>query len=284
MDIFEHQVDGKLIHFRRYENGVLTRDVRYYQDGLQRRVAKEFIISNQTWTNTFAYLGFTWQLLFGQNGQGDRELFSDALGIDEHLGKIKSDGVLAFTTDQLGTVANELTSNDKKSMSPYGESFVPEITPSATTQAVTYGYTGRERDHESGLDHHRNRTRDPLLNLFLTEDPKGRDGRDFNLPRYVKNSPLMLIDPYGEDAVEAGLGALLAKLGIDIAEKAAAQTGKAAIAGVAIGSVSALGGIGFLLYGLSPIAYPSPVGAGSDIVPKDTEFRFYNVQPVSPCR
>jgi RHS repeat-associated protein len=38
---------------------------------------------------------------------------------------------------------------------------------------------------------------DPALGRFLSADPIGFGGQDFNLYRYVENNPLRFIDPYG---------------------------------------------------------------------------------------
>ena len=60
-----------------------------------------------------------------------------------------------------------------------------------------YGYTGRERDKETGLQYNRARYYDPSTGAFIGQDPIGFAGGDANLYRYVGNSPFNGIDPTG---------------------------------------------------------------------------------------
>ncbi len=74
-----------------------------------------------------------------------------------------------------------------------------EITPSSTNYLENpYAFTGRELDPETGLYFYRARYYDPNVGKFISEDPIGIDGGDFNLYRYVRNNPLNFTDPTGE--------------------------------------------------------------------------------------
>ena len=57
----------------------------------------------------------------------------------------------------------------------------------------------------------------PDTGRFLSEDPTGFGGRDYNLYRYVSNSPINYIDPSGliglVDPVESGAGSALITTG-----------------------------------------------------------------------
>jgi RHS repeat-associated protein len=59
------------------------------------------------------------------------------------------------------------------------------------------GFTGREHDSETGLIYYRARYMDPVLGRFTSEDPIGFAAGDFNVARYVGNSPLNWVDPSG---------------------------------------------------------------------------------------
>jgi RHS repeat-associated protein len=59
-----------------------------------------------------------------------------------------------------------------------------------------YSFTGREHDSETGLYFYRARYYDAEAGRFISEDPAGlKDG--VNPFIYVKNRPIMLVDPFG---------------------------------------------------------------------------------------
>jgi RHS repeat-associated protein len=60
-----------------------------------------------------------------------------------------------------------------------------------------FGFTGRERDDESGLYFYRARYYDPAIGQFVSEDPIGFEAGDANLHRYVGNGPTNSVDPSG---------------------------------------------------------------------------------------
>jgi RHS repeat-associated protein len=60
-----------------------------------------------------------------------------------------------------------------------------------------YLWTGRELDTLTGLQYNRNRWYDPTLGRWLSEDPIGFWGGDYNLGRYVRNSVAVFTDPDG---------------------------------------------------------------------------------------
>ena len=60
-----------------------------------------------------------------------------------------------------------------------------------------FGYTGRERDQEAGLNYHRARYYDPTVGEFIGEAPIGFEAGDANLYRYAGNSPVIYVDPSG---------------------------------------------------------------------------------------
>jgi RHS repeat-associated protein len=64
-----------------------------------------------------------------------------------------------------------------------------------------FGFTGREFDSESHLYYYRARYYDPKLGRFISEDPIGFYGEDFNIFRYVGNNPLRFKDPSGKGPV-----------------------------------------------------------------------------------
>ncbi|CAA6822148.1 MAG: Unknown protein [uncultured Sulfurovum sp.] len=59
-----------------------------------------------------------------------------------------------------------------------------------------YGYTGREIE-TNDLYYYRARYYDPMTQRFLSLDPIGFSSGDFNFYRYVGNSPVSFVDPFG---------------------------------------------------------------------------------------
>src|SRR5262249_32582163 len=60
-----------------------------------------------------------------------------------------------------------------------------------------YGYTGRERDDDTGFQFNRNRYYDVATGRWVNPDPSGFSASNHNLYRYVGNNPTNLVDPSG---------------------------------------------------------------------------------------
>jgi RHS repeat-associated protein len=70
-----------------------------------------------------------------------------------------------------------------------------------------YGFQSRERDQETQLNYHRNRYYNPSIGRWISEDPIGFEGGDYNLNRFVGNGPTNGTDPYGEQVRRRRFGA-----------------------------------------------------------------------------
>ena len=92
--------------------------------------------------------------------------------------------------------ATLLQADWSKTLGPDGQPGTPD---DGTTSnfATTTLYTGRTLDLESGLYHYRARHYHPLLSTFTARDPIGYWSSDANLYRYVRNQPVLLMDPSG---------------------------------------------------------------------------------------
>jgi len=73
---------------------------------------------------------------------------------------------------------------------------------SAGSSRTRYGYTGRERDLDTGLLYYRARWYDPQVGRFISEDPIGFQGGDVNLYAYVLNNPANFRDPTGRQRAD----------------------------------------------------------------------------------
>jgi RHS repeat-associated protein len=118
-------------------------------------------------------------------------------GVDQVLADETQTSVNWALVDNLGTVRDVIDSNgvvqDHISYDSFGN-VTSETNPDVDFR---YGYTGRERDEETGLDYYRSRYYDPTNGRFINEDTIGFSGGDKNLYRYVQNSPVNATDPSG---------------------------------------------------------------------------------------
>ena len=117
-------------------------------------------------------------------------------GIDNHLRQTSSaTGVSYFLSDHLGSTS-ELTDANGNLVE---ESSYDSFGNSGGSARTRYGYTGRERDPDTGMQYYRARFYDPQLGRFIAEDPIRFRGGDVDWYVYVKNRPLSFRDPSGLD-------------------------------------------------------------------------------------
>lgn len=100
-------------------------------------------------------------------------------------------------TDNQGTV-RDVVDNSGSVLNHLAYGAFGNVT-AETNAAVDFlfGYTGRDRDEETGLAYYRARYYDPTVGRFLSEDPLSFSSGDPNLNRYVENSPTNGTDPSG---------------------------------------------------------------------------------------
>ncbi|MEM7477703.1 MAG: RHS repeat-associated core domain-containing protein [Planctomycetota bacterium] len=86
----------------------------------------------------------------------------------------------------------------------------------ASSVTSPYTYTGRRFDSESGLYYYRARYYDAKLGRFLSRDPIGFEGSQWNLYEYVNCAPLAWTDPFGLqialDTVNGSVPQIIAKV------------------------------------------------------------------------
>ena len=128
--------------------------------------------------------------------------------VDDSMGMVTDydqDGeldVLSFFKDRQNSMKTIL--NDKQEIlqevyyTAYGETQIVRRGQVKHKIANAFYYTSRELDSETGDYYYRARYYDPKVGRFLSEDPIGFKGGDYNLYRYVSNNPITLNDPYGK--------------------------------------------------------------------------------------
>jgi len=201
---FRYYPEGKLKKFRMFDsNAVLLRTVDYYYDGLGRRIAKIVTVPGQNTINiTYSHLADEDKVLFAKYKQGSTAkevLYVDGQQIDDHLFEISTDtGVKTYKKDHLGSILNSPAIGGKSVYGLFGENLGTAVSTSAYAEPLTYGFTGREYDNETGLYYYRARYYDPTTGRFLTKDPLGPEaGGDINPYRYAMNNPMNMMDPLG---------------------------------------------------------------------------------------
>ena len=118
------------------------------------------------------------------------------LGIDEYFTRTDAGGTMAFLADALGSTVGLVNSaggiDTSYTYQPFGATTVNG------TSANPYQFTGRENDG-TGLYYYRARYYSPTLKRFIAQDPLDFRGDDTNFYRYVLDSPIDFVDPFGID-------------------------------------------------------------------------------------
>lgn len=115
---------------------------------------------------------------------------------DEPLAQLRSGTTSYYEQDGIDSVTS-LTNPAGALANSYTFDAFGKLTASTGTLTNPFRYTGREFDPETGIYQYRMRYYDPSVGRFLSEDPVGFNGGDYNLFAYVLNSPTGLVDPLG---------------------------------------------------------------------------------------
>jgi RHS repeat-associated protein len=120
-------------------------------------------------------------------------------------------GVLHFVlSDWLGTkrvqTAYDGTTENNWTNLPFGDGLAPNCSSCNGGDSSEHHFTGKERDAESGLDYFGARMYGSSMGRFISPDDPfmGQDEKDpqsWNMYSYVRNNPLINVDPDGHDCV-----------------------------------------------------------------------------------
>jgi RHS repeat-associated protein len=199
------------------------------------------------------------QIAFVTDGSGIETFhYLYGLNVDAVMAQDSSTGMLWSLADRLGSI-DTLTDADgvvvnKRTFDSFGR-VLDETNP---TVSFRYGYTGRERDLESGLYYYRARYYDSNVGRFISVDPIGFAAGDTNLYRYVGNNSTNYTDPTGMwwqlPLAGAAIGALanIIYQGLEILEGSrrldqfsVGQVTVSALAGAAIAPAAAIAAVQF---------------------------------------
>ena len=121
--------------------------------------------------------------------------YAQGLTVDEPLSEYRSGGANYYEADVLGSITS-LSNSSAALANTYIYDSYGNVTASTGTLINPFQYTGRDYDSESGLRYYRTRYYDSSNGRFTSEDLAGFAG-GLNFYRYVGNSPIRFLDPYG---------------------------------------------------------------------------------------
>ena len=177
--------------------------VSYSYDALGRRSART---SNNQTTN-FIYDGQ--DVVQDKTSSTVQADYINGLGIDDKLKISNSNGSLYFLKDHLGSTQGLTGVSGSVSEWQRYEAFGNSSLGSSLTR---YGYTGRERDEQTGLNYYRARWYDAQQGRFISQDSIGFKSGTANFYEYGRNNPILFNDPSGKILpllVIAGVGLII---------------------------------------------------------------------------
>ncbi len=189
----------------------------YEYDGLGRRIVKDVLTSGE---DRDYYYNEQWQLLEERKNSSTNPFaqyvwhpyYVDALAAryydadTDNIYNENNDGTHYYCQDanyNVTAVTNGSgTVLERYGYTPYGqvtflESDFDARSPQTSTIGNTHLYTGRELDPETGLQLNRKRYYALHLGRWLTRDPIGYVGSEWNLYEYVASRPINATDPDG---------------------------------------------------------------------------------------
>ena len=171
------------------------RSVDYAYDPLGRRIEKRLTAADGTQTlRRYGYDGANLLLEQDETGQPLNEFLS--AGLDEPLLLKRNGQVYRYISDAQGSII-ALSDSAGQIVQRYEyDAYGKTISVQDPAFVQPYGYTGRERDDESGLYYYRARYYDPAVGRFLQSDPIGLAG-GINTYAYVNGDPISFSDPTG---------------------------------------------------------------------------------------
>jgi RHS repeat-associated protein len=184
----------------RNSSGEVTRAIEYSYDAWGRRIGKVIDFdgagSGVAQRESYVYEGDDVAIVFDGNGtQLNRYLHGPA--VDQILSDETSTSVNWALVDNMGSVRDIIDSEGQVLNHITYDSFGQVTSELNGSVDFRFGYTGRERDEETGLYYYRARYYDAAVGEFLGEDPMSFWADDYNLSRYTFNSPTNFVDPSG---------------------------------------------------------------------------------------
>lgn len=189
--------------------GTATQRVQFAYDALDRRIAKSVdtdpLDGVESPVTYFVYDGEDVVLEFndadGPSAPGVPAMarrYLQGPGLDLVLAQQDAAGSVDWLLgDHLGTVRDIVDAGGAVLNHRTYDTFGVLIAESHADAECRYAFTGREYDVETGLHYNRARYYEAGTGRFISEDPLGFAGGDANVFRYVRNNPVVGLDPLG---------------------------------------------------------------------------------------
>jgi len=225
---FSYDAGGNLIQFK-----TPLSTVKYYRDAFGNRAYKQ---PTSTSKLVFFNAGSRQLELYNINESVSISYIYEP-GVNRILAQGGSGGLTFYHQDGHANVVMLTNSAGENFLNiaydAWGNATAKTASGATTSISVIYRflYAGAEWDSDEKLYHLRARAYSPALGRFLQNDPIGFAGGDYNLARYVNNSPVDWIDPFG-----LSTGSLSPSGALALAEIAAMEAGGATspLAGAAL--------------------------------------------------
>ena len=190
-----------------------TADVNFQYDALGRRVARtgtggsvDYVQMDQQTIADYQVLGYrtttpTFRYVYAS--YIDEPVVRRTAGTGGTLVYFHRNHQYSVTTvtTSAGTIA------ERYAYTAYGQPTILDASASVLNSSAInnrYTFTGREWDATLGLHYFRARWMSPSAGRFLTRDPIGYFGSDFDLYEYVSSGPLVYVDPVGNFLTRPG--------------------------------------------------------------------------------
>ncbi|MDH3976794.1 MAG: hypothetical protein OEV42_21235 [Deltaproteobacteria bacterium] len=194
---YDYDYENRLVRVKRsFDNSSTV--VTYDYDVFGRRVGRT-VATDGVQTASVRYFYDNEDIIAELDGAGNvLKVFVHGPGIDEPLAvkDVASGNWYYYHADGLGSVL-KLTDASGTPVAGYSFGYDSFGNLVKGTLDRNYTYTGREWDEEVGLYYYRARFYDPEVGRFISKDPLGFDGGDYNLYSYVGQNPVNKIDPLG---------------------------------------------------------------------------------------
>ncbi|GBE39847.1 tRNA3(Ser)-specific nuclease WapA precursor [bacterium BMS3Bbin08] len=189
---FIYNVENRLINVKDDTGSIIA---EYYYDPFGRRIFKEV-------GGTRTYYLYSDEGLIGEYDSSGIEIKTygykpDTTWTTDTLFMKENGNYYFYHNDHLGTpmVMTDISGNLVWSAA-YDSFGKADVQPSSTIEN-NLRFPGQYFDEETGFHYNWNRYYDPTTGRYITTDPLWFTGRDVNLYRYVGNSPINFINPWG---------------------------------------------------------------------------------------